>query len=94
MQKLVLAVLVGLGVTVTPARGADQQCMFDQESFPSGSVSCQRGQQFLCVSGGWKGTGLGCADENAHGDEPGIHVAPGVRDPVVQQPAPPSQPHE
>ena len=86
------SVVLVLGAT---AAWSDDRCMYRNEFFSAGAVSCQAGRQFRCAAGAWQATGLGCADTT--GDEEGLQVDPGgsapaIREPSVAQPSPPAAP--
>lgn len=98
-MRMLATMLVLLGLAAAPARGAEKQCMYGQEFFSVGDVSCQGGAQFRCVAGSWQATGLDCADSAADGGESEMRVdpsrkAPAVREPAVKQPAAPAVPQD
>jgi hypothetical protein len=95
-----LALVLALGPTAARAQGS--QCMYANQFFSSGSVSCQNGKQFRCRAGSWEPSGLDCADTSADQDQGALNVdpsraapavrQPGVRDPGVRQPGAPVAP--
>ena len=93
MRMLVTIVaILALGATSALA-----DCMYAQQSFSPGEVSCQGGRQYRCVARAWQPTGLDCAD--TYGDEEGLHVnpsrqSPKVREPGVAQPPSPAVPQD
>jgi hypothetical protein len=94
-MRILATMLMMCGLVAGPARGEDTRCMYAQEFFSAGAVSCQAGMQFRCVEGTWKATGLDCADTRADDAEPDTLVdprrtAPPVREPSVQQPGQPT----
>ena len=96
-MRVLAAMLVLLAFSAGPALSQGQRCMYANEFFSSGAISCQAGTQFRCVAGAWQRLGLGCADTKAESDEEGLQVdpsrqAPGVGDPAVKQPGPPTVP--
>jgi hypothetical protein len=93
-MRMLAAVAVGFVLGATSASGQGSQCMYANQFFSSGSMSCQDGQQYRCVAGSWKASGLGCADTKADSDQPGLNVDPSRRAPGVRQPAPPSVPQD
>jgi hypothetical protein len=93
-MRMFAVVVVGLGLGASSASGQGSQCMYANQLFSVGSVSCQDGQQYQCVAGAWKANGLGCADTKADADQPGMNVDPSRRAPGVRQPAPPSVPRD
>ena len=73
------------------------ECMYRQQFFAAGEVSCQAGVQYRCAGDSWQSTGLDCAD--TQGAEEGLHVdpsrqAPRVRERGVEQPPVPTAPHD
>jgi hypothetical protein len=79
------------------ATSALADCMYRQQFFSAGAVSCQGGAQYRCVKDSWQATGLDCAD--TQGDEEGLHVdpsrqAPKVREHGIAQPPSPAVPQD
>jgi hypothetical protein len=94
-----LVALCALVVGATSVAAATV-CSYNMQAFSEGTVSCQSGTQFRCVSGKWENVGTQCAD--ADPGDAGVKVQPGVnqpavrepavRDPSVKQPAAPTEP--
>ena len=80
-----------VAVTVTTARG-EEKCMYAQQFFSPGAVSCQSGAQYRCTGGSWQAVGSDCSDVNPGLDQPAILVAPGNQAPGVRQPGMPGEP--
>ena len=78
--------LLLLGPATGTVLGQGKQCMFANEFFSPGDVSCQAGKQFRCVAGSWQAVGTECSDDAADADEEGLEVDPGVRSPKVKEP--------
>jgi len=98
-MRILGAMLLVLGLGVTAVRGQDKQCMYANEFFSPGTVSCQGGAQYRCVAGSWQPIGLGCADTKADADEEGLRVdpsrgAPTVGEPGIKQPSAPTVPRD
>jgi hypothetical protein len=79
------ALLFVAGMGVAPMAMAGQPCWFAWRAFAEGSVSCQSGRQFRCVNQTWQEIGTTCADVDPR--ESGAQVRPGVNAPLVKQPA-------
>jgi hypothetical protein len=75
-----LATLVLMPRTVV----ADDRCMWQNDFYDPGSVSCQDGIQARCVNRAWQPTGEQCAGDAPAGS--GEDSAPGVAEPRVGQP--------
>ena len=103
-MRLMTTVALVLALGATGARAQGNQCMYANQFFSSGSVSCQDGKQFRCRSGSWEPSGLDCADTGADHDQGALNVdpsraapkvrQPGVRDPGVRQPGAPVVPQD
>ena len=80
-----LAALVFCVGTAGVAMGADGQCMFGGKFYSPGAIACNEGAQQECTVGGWKTTGLGCAQNDGR-------VMPGVQTRGATGVTPPKQP--
>ena len=104
MKRVLAPILLMLALGATGALGQGDQCMYADQFFPAGSVSCQNGKQYRCVAGSWQAKGLECADTKADHDQEGLEIdpgraapevrQPGLRDPGVTQPAAPAVPQD
>jgi hypothetical protein len=95
-MRLLAASLVMLGLAAASVQADGAQCMYRNEIFSAGDVSCQAGAQYRCSAGAWQATGTDCADTT--GDEEGLQVNPGRGAPAVpnhgvDQPSAPAVPH-
>ena len=93
MRMLATALLV-LVLGAGSALGQGSQCMYANQFFPSGSISCQDGKQYRCAAGAWQPSGLDCADTSADRDQPGVGVDPSRAAPRVRQPTVPGIPQD
>jgi hypothetical protein len=103
-MRVLATVLLVLALGASRAPGQGNQCMYANQFFSPGSVSCQNGKQYRCAGGSWQPAGLDCADTKADDDQPGLDVdpsraaptarQPGVQDRGVRQPALPTVPHD
>ena len=104
MRRVLAPMLLTLAFGATGALGQGDQCMYAEQFFPPGSISCQNGKQYRCVAGSWQPKGLECADTKADDDQEGLELdpgaaapkvrQPGLRDRGVTQPAPPTVPQD
>jgi hypothetical protein len=87
-----IAALFAVIVGSSPMAAAGRQCSFALRPFSEGAVTCQGGHQFRCMDGTWQAIGTTCAEA---GSEAGMEVHPGVNVPVVRQPSvdQPAPPH-
>ena len=72
-------------------------CVAKQQVYDAGQPRVIGPSSGVSIDGAWQRRGLGCADTKAESDEEGLQVdpsrqAPGVGDPAVKQPGPPTVP--
>src|SRR5262245_22578058 len=86
MRTMLAAMVLVLGLAATSlAQG--NQCMYGNQFFSPGDVSCQGGAQFRCAAGSWQAVGLTCSDTAADADEGAVKVDPSVHAPKVKEPS-------
>jgi|RhiMetdeSRZDD1v2_1073273.scaffolds.fasta_scaffold3466992_1 hypothetical protein len=93
-MRVIAATLLVLVLGARSAPGQGSQCMYSNQYFSSGSISCQNGKQHRCVAGAWQPSGLDCADSKADADQPGLDVDPSRGAPGIRQPVPPAVPQD
>lgn len=93
-MRVLTATAMMVALWARGAAGQGSKCMYANEFFTPGSVSCQNGRQYRCVAGSWQPNGLECADTKADADEAGVDVDPSRRAPKVRQPSAPSVPQD
>ncbi len=86
-MRVLATVLLVLALGASRAPGQGNQCMYANQFFSPGSVSCQDGKQYRCAAGSWQPTGLECADTKADHDQAGLDVDPSRAAPTVPQPS-------